>query len=185
MNQLSLGAEISIFLISSIISLYVFAVLLRLLLGFARADFHNPLSQFVVKATNPVLAPMRRLIPAIGKIDSSAVLLAYGLTLLKNIFISLIGYGAMNLPQLLFSSLGDLLIGIIWLYIIFLFIGIIFSWIGNAAVNPIYSLINSLTNPILRPIRRIVPPVGMMDFSSLIAILLMNVLLIIATRIFG
>ena len=185
MNQLSLGAEISIFLISSIISLYVFAVLLRLLLGFARADFRNPLSQFVVKATNPVLAPMRRFIPSIGKIDSSAVVLAYGLTLLKNILVSLIAYGSMNLPQLLFASLGDLIIGIIWLYIIVLFIGVIFSWMGNAAHHPIYPLISSLTNPILRPIRKFVPNVGMMDFSTLVAILLLNVLLIIATRIFG
>ncbi len=185
MNQLSLGAEISIFLISSIISLYVFAVLLRLLLGFSRADFRNPLSQFVVKATNPVLAPMRRFIPSFGKIDTSAVVLAYGLTLLKNSLISLIGYGSMNLPQLLFTSLGDLIIGIIWLYIIVLFIGVIFSWMGNAAHHPMYPLINSLTNPILRPIRKFVPSVGMMDFSTLVAILLLNVLLIIATRIFG
>ena len=185
MNQLSLGAEISIFLISAIISLYVFAVLLRLLLGFARADFHNPLSQLVIKVTNPVLAPMRRFIPAIGKIDSSAVLLAYGLTLLKNILVSLIANGTMNLPQLLFASVGDLVIGIIWLYIIFLFIGVIFSWIGNAAGNPMYSLVNSLTSPILRPIRKFVPNVGMMDFSTLVAILLLNVLLIIAARVFG
>ncbi len=187
MNQLSLGAEISIFLISSTISLYVFAVLLRLLLGFARADFHNPLSQVVVNLTNPVLKPMRRYIPAIGQIDSAAVALAYGLTLLKNIIVSLIAYGSLNWPQLLFTSLGNLLTSIIWILIVFLIISIIFSWMGNTVIagNPLYSLTRSLTQPLLRPIDRYIPAFGGFSFSAFIALLFLNVLLMIITPIFS
>lgn len=184
MNQLSVGAQIASFLVSAILSLYIGAVVLRLLLGFARADFHNPLSQFLVKITNPVLVPMRRFIPSFGKIDSAAVLLAYGLTVIKIALLSLIGFGRLNLPQTLFASVGELLITIIWIFIIALIIQAVISWIGSSAGNPVSPLVNSLTRPILQPIRKYVPIIGMMDLSPLVAILLLNVLLIIVTNIF-
>lgn len=185
MNTLSVGSQIATFLISAVFSLYIGVVLIRLLLGFARADFHNPLSQFLVKVTNPILVPMRRFIPAIGKIDTSSVLLAYGLTIIKTALLALVGYGALSLPQLLIFSVGDIIKTIIYIYIFALIIQAVISWIGSAQGNPVVPLINSLTNPIVRPIRKFVPVVGMMDLSPLVAILLLNVLLIIVTNIFS
>lgn len=184
MNELSVGSQIAIFLISVIFSLYIGVVLIRMLLGFARADFHNPLSQFLVKITNPVLVPMRRYIPAIGKIDTSSVLLAFGLTVLKTALLALVGYGGLNLPQILIFSVGDIIKTIIYIYIFALIIQAVISWVGSAHGNPVVPLVNSLTNPIVRPIRKFVPIVGMMDLSPLVAILLLNVLLIIVNNIF-
>lgn len=184
MQGLSLGSQIAVFLVEVLFSLYIIAVVIRLLLGFARASFHNPLSQFLVRVTNPVLLPLRRFIPAIGSIDTSAILLAYGLTLVKISLLFLITRGAIMFPESLFVALGDLLKTIIWVYIIALILQAVISWVGSAQGNPVSPLINSLTNPILRPIRKIVPLVGMMDLSPLVAILGLNILLIIVQNLF-
>ena len=185
MLAISLGAEIGIFLIDALFSLYIGAVILRLLLGFARADFHNPLSQFLVKITNPVLIPLRRIIPSIGKIDSSAVLLAFVLTLVKISLIQLMASGGLHFPAFLFVALGELIKTIIWIYIFALIIQAVMSWIGSARGNPIAPLITSLTAPIVRPIRKVIPLIGMMDLSPMVAILGLNVLLIVVRSIFG
>jgi len=183
-QELSLGSQIAVFLVEVLFSLYIVAVVIRLLLGFARASFHNPLSQFLVKVTNPVLVPLRRFIPAIGSIDTSAVLLAYGLTLVKISLLFLISRGAIMFPESLFIAFGDLLKTIIWVYIIALILQAVISWVGSAQGNPVSPLINSLTNPILRPIRKFVPLIGMMDLSPLVAILGLNILLIIVQNLF-
>jgi len=181
---LALGSQIALFLIEAVFSLYIGAVVVRLLLGFARANFHNPLSQFLVKVTNPVLVPMRRFIPSIGKIDTSAVVLAYGLTIIKVSLLYLIIRGAVMFPESLLIAAGELVKTIIWVYLIALILQAVISWVGSAQGNPIAPLIHSLTNPIVRPIRKVVPTIGMMDLSPLVAILGLNVLLIVVSNIF-
>jgi len=181
---MGLGAEILVFLVDVVFSLYIAAVVIRLLLGFARADFHNPLSQFLVKVTNPVLVPMRRFVPAMGSIDTSAVLLAYVLTVVKVGLILLIKTSNLHFPELLIFALGDLIKLIIYVYLFSLIIQAITSWIGSAQGNPITPLLNSLTAPLLRPIRKVVPLIGMMDLSPLVAILGLNILLMIVARVF-
>ena len=181
---ISVLAQIAILLVDVIFSLYIGAVLLRLLLGLARADFHNPLSQFLVKVTNPVLIPMRRFIPAIGSIDTSAVVLAFVLTLIKTSLLVLLNSGDLHFPASIFFALGELIKTTIWVYIFALIIQAIISWVGNTQGNPLIPLVNSLTNPLLKPIRKVVPLIGMMDLSPLVAILGLNILLIIVTNIF-
>ena len=131
MLAISVGAQIAVFLVDVLFSLYIGAVVIRLLLGFARADFHNPLSQFLVKITNPVLVPMRRFIPAFGKIDSSAVLLAYVLTFIKTSLLLLLTSGQLHFPESLFFAIGELLKTIIWIYIFALILQAVLSWVGN------------------------------------------------------
>jgi len=178
------GSQITIFLVDTLFTLYILAVLLRLLLGFARADFYNPLSQFLVKITNPVLVPLRRVVPAVGKLDSAAVALAFGLTVLKTILLYLLTTGGFDLVHVLILSVGDLLKTVIWIYIIALIVQAVISWVGSTHGNPVASLVNSLTYPIVRPIRQFVPVIGMLDLSPLVAILLLNVLLIVVNNIF-
>ena len=184
MVGLSVGAQIGVFLVEVLFSLYIAAIVIRMLLGFARANFHNPLSQFLVKVTNPVLIPLRRFIPSFGSIDTSAIMLAYGLTLAKISLLFVITRGAIMFPESLLIAFGELVKTIIWIYIIALILQAVISWVGNTQGNPIAPLINSLTNPILRPIRKVVPLVGMMDLSPLVAILGLNILLIIVNNIF-
>lgn len=185
MLGLALGSQIALFLVEVIFSLYIGAVVIRLLLGFARANFNNPLSQFLVKVTNPILVPMRRFIPSIGKIDTSAVVLAYVLTVVKVSLLYLIMRGAVMFPESLLVSVGEVIKTIIWVYIIALILQAVISWVGSAQGNPISPLIHSLTNPIIRPIRKVVPLIGMMDLSPLVAILGLNVLLIVVNNIFN
>jgi len=181
---MSVGVEIASFLIETIFSLYISAVLLRLLLGFARASFNNPLSQFLVKITNPILIPMRKFIPSMGSIDTSAVVLALALTFVKVSLLLLAQTHSIQFPVSIIIAIGELIKSVIWIYIIALILQAVISWVGNTQGNPIIPLINSLTAPILRPIRKVVPLVGMMDLSPLVAILGLNILLIIVTNIF-
>ena len=171
--------NISIFLISTLFSLYIGAVVIRFLLAYSRADFHNPLSQFLVKITNPVLVPLRRFIPAIGKIDTASLTLAFGLKLVGGFLIlSLMGQ-QLNLGYMLIAAAADLARTIIWIYIIAMIVNAVMSWMGNTYNNPVASLLQSLTDPILRPIRRFVPLVSGIDLSPLVAILGLQVLLIL------
>lgn len=184
MSGLPLGSQIAVFLIDTIFTLYIATFIIRLLLGFARANFNNPLSQFLVKVTNPVLVPLRRFIPAIGSIDTSAVLAAFVLILIKVSLLLLVTTSSIHFPGSLLVAVRDLLTTIIWVYIIALLIQALTSWIGNTQGNPVIPLVNSLTAPILRPIRKVVPLIGMMDLSPLVAILGLNILLIIVNSLF-
>jgi len=183
-SGLSLGSQISVFLVDTIFTLYIATFVIRLLLGFARANFRNPLSQFLVKVTNPVLVPLRRFIPSIGSIDTSAVLVAFVLTFIKTSLLLFLTIGNAHFPDSLIIAFGELLKTIIWVYIFALIIQAITSWIGNTQGNPVIPLVNSLTAPILRPIRKVVPLIGMMDLSPLVAILGLNILLIVVSNIF-
>ncbi len=171
--------QIGVLLIDTLFSLYIGAVIVRMLLGYAGANFYNPLSQFLVKITNPVLVPLRRFIPSIGKIDTAAIVLALGLTILKIILLSLVLTANVNIISIFFASIIDIIKVIIWVYIIALLLQAVMSWIGSAHGNHVAPLVHSLTTPILRPIRNIVPNIGALDLSPLVAILILNILLII------
>ena len=94
-----------LFLIDTAFSLYLMVVILRLWLQLARADFYNPFSQFVVKATNPLVLPLRRLIPSIGSLDSATLVLAYGIMLAKMLLMQLLGQGQVALgASLIFAA---------------------------------------------------------------------------------
>ncbi|MEB4592493.1 YggT family protein [Candidatus Thiothrix sp. Deng01] len=171
--------NVGVFLVETLFSLYIGAVLIRFLLAWSRANFYNPLSQFLVKITNPLLAPLRRLIPAIGKLDTAAIVLALSLMIIKVfLLLGLQGSGA-NPPVVLIYSVVELLKMVINIYIFALIIQAVLSWVGNSYGNPMADILNSLTDPILRPIRNIVPTIGMIDLSPMVAILLLYVALIL------
>ncbi|RVU83602.1 YggT family protein [Leucothrix sargassi] len=182
---MSVMLEIGVFLVQTLFSLYTSAIIIRFLLGYARADFYNPLSQFIVKITNPVLVPARRFVPSVGKLDTSAVLVAYILIFIKSLLLSNMLGANLGIAGLLVMSVGDLISSVIWIYIIALIIMAVISWIGSASGNPVVPLIQSLTSPLVTPARRVIPPVGMMDFSPMVVMLGLYILLIIVRGIFG
>ncbi|QTR50329.1 YggT family protein [Candidatus Thiothrix anitrata] len=171
--------NVGIFLVDTLFSLYIGAVLLRLLLALARANFYNPLSQFLVKITNPVLVPMRRMIPAMGKIDTAAVVLAVGLTVIKVLLLLGLKGGGADLFGIVVFSVLEVIRTVIHIYIFALVVQAVLSWVGNTYGNPLADLLNSLTEPLLRPIRSFVPVIGMVDLAPLVAILLLYVVLIV------
>jgi YggT family protein len=160
-----------IFLIDTLFSIYIAIMLLRFILQQVGADFYNPISQFVVKATQPLVTPARRFIPSIKKIDTASFVLVLALIIIKLALLFTIAGYPVNLIQLVVNSLRDLLSLSFDIFIVALFVQAILSWVNPDPYNPISSLLSSLTWPILKPIRKHVPPVGGLDLSTLVALI--------------
>lgn len=168
--------EISGYLVQTVISLYLLAMLLRFLLQLVRADFYNPICQFLARITNPVVLPLRRVIPGVGGIDLSSLLLALLLQILGIVFMLwLNGLGAPNLGVLLiWGGLG--LFGLVVnVYFFALLAVIILSWIAPGSHNPALHLLYQLTEPVMAPFRKVLPPMGGLDFSPILVFVLINV----------
>lgn len=181
---MSVIQQIGLFLVETLLSLYISAIVIRFLLGYARADFYNPLSQFLVKITNPVLVPVRRFIPSFGKLDTSAVVVALVLMIIKIALVTGIVGASLNVATLLWLSVGELIRSVIWVYIIALILMAVISWIGSSQGNPVSPLVNSLVSPLVTPVRRRMPPVGMLDLSPMVVMIGLYILLIIVNGVF-
>jgi YggT family protein len=164
------------FLISTLFSLYIMAVMLRFLLGLVRADFYNPVSQFLVRITNPLLIPLRKIVPSIGKFDSAAMLVMIVLQLAAITLILLLRGEGISSAILVIITLATLISLLINVYMFAIIVEVIISWMNPGSYNPVSSLLHSLTSPLLRPIRHLVPPIAGIDLSPLFAILGLQVL---------
>ncbi|MFQ5644041.1 MAG: YggT family protein [Thiogranum sp.] len=159
------------FLINTLIGLYILTVMLRFILATVRADFYNPVSQFLVKVTNPPLLPLRKLIPSIGKVDTSSLVLMLILQMASFGLIALLRGGAISPGALLVLSIAELLGLMLNVFLFAIFIQVIISWVNPGTYNPIVSLLYSITEPVLRPCRRLIPPISGMDLSPLVALI--------------
>lgn len=175
----------TVFLVSTLFNLYLMVVMLRLWLQLARADFYNPFSQFVVKATQPVVGPMRRAIPAIGRLDTATLLFAYAVVVLKFVTLNaLFSNAEFSIVAILVVSLPSLLDQFLDLMFFVLIVRAIMSFVSQGG-NPIEMLFQQLTEPFLAPIRRVIPPMGGFDLSVLVAIIAIQFLGILLTDVFG
>ncbi|MGB5441060.1 MAG: YggT family protein [Gammaproteobacteria bacterium] len=164
------------FLITTLFSLYILAVMLRFLLGVVRADFYNPVSQFLVRITNPLLLPLRRIIPGLGKYDTAALVLLLVLQLISLAVTVLLRGGDINLLNLLIHAVIELILLMLNIFIIAIFVQVILSWINPGTYNPVSAMLSSLTSPLLQPIQRLLPAVAGMDLSPLFALIGLQVL---------
>lgn len=155
------------FLIEIVFNLYLMVVLLRFWLQLARADFYNPLSQFVVKATSPVLNPLRKVIPGFGGVDVASLVLAFAVAFAKFSLIGVLFAGFWDPLMITKASFMSLLAEGFQLLFWVLIIRAIMSWVVQG-YNPIANLLAQLTEPMLRPIRRVIPPIGGLDLSIMI-----------------
>ncbi|HBJ74774.1 MAG TPA: YggT family protein, partial [Syntrophaceae bacterium] len=130
------------FLLDVIFGLYIGAVMLRLFLQWSRADFYNPLSQAIVRLTNPVLRPLRRYIPAIGRIDTASLVLMLALQML-NLWLSLMVAGAAGAGAggIFVLALAELLAKALYLLMFAIFVQVVASWVAPGAYNPALSLV--------------------------------------------
>lgn len=158
------------FLIETLSGLYILTFMLRFLLGAVRADFYNPVSQFLVKVTDPLLKPLRRVIPAIGKFDTSAWVVMLLLQFAALALTGLVQGIPMSGGWLLMRSIAALLELLLNIYLFAILIQVILSWIGPAGYNPVVSILFSLTEPILAPCRRLLPPISGLDLSPILAL---------------
>ncbi len=161
----------STFLISALFGIYILAVMLRFLFQWVRADFSNPISQFIYKVTNPPLMPMRRFIPSFRGLDFSAVVLMITLQTIELLIIGLLpGQPMPAFPGVIGWALAELVGLWINIYIFGILILAVISWINPTGYNPMVGLISQLTNPIMRPIRRYIKPMSGLDLSPMFAL---------------
>ena len=172
--------DIATLLIQTFFNLYLLALLLRLLLQLSRADFYNPVCQFLVKVTQPVLVPLRRLIPSVGNIDCANIVMIILLQILATVLLVVIkGYSIPNpLFLLIWAVLGSIGM-VVEIYFIAILASIIISWVAPGSYNPAILLLHQITEPVMAPFRKIIPPLGGLDLSPIFVFLAINVLQII------
>jgi YggT family protein len=168
---------ITILLIAS--TFYLTIVLLRFLLQLARADFYNPISQFVVKITNPLLRPIRKVVPGWGGIDGASLVLAIIIQAIT-FFLILIalngGIPAINPLTLLVWAVLNVLDLIVKIYFWSVIAVVVISWIAPSSSHPAIQLVAQITEPIMRPVRNVIPSMGGLDLSPIVVFLILQVI---------
>lgn len=168
--------EISLYLIQTATGIYLLIMLLRFILQLVLADFYNPISQFLVRATNPLVLPLRRLLPARGRFDPASLILAILIQWLG--IIALLWMSGAALPavslMLAWSVVGVLSL-LVKIYFFALLGMIILSWIAPGASNPAVYLMYQITEPVMAPFRSVLPAMGGLDFSPILVFILINI----------
>jgi YggT family protein len=174
-------------IINTLFDLYILLVLLRFLLQMLRADFYNPVSQFITKLTTPPLRLLRRFIPSIGGQDSASIVLCLLLIYAKFLLMRELSIpaahiggvmapiGSVSYAGLFVLSIADLVALVLTVFLGAIIIQVIISWISPGNYNPVIGLVNRLADPILKPIRKFLPPLGGIDLTPLFASLLLLV----------
>jgi YggT family protein len=169
-----------LFIVDTLFTLYAAVLLLRLLLQLHRADFRNPIARTIVQLSNPVIVPLRRALPSIGRIDTATVVALVLCTVIKLwILVLLSGVLAPGLLSLLRATLFDLLDLLLKTYLFSIVVNAILSFVAPGNYSPAQSMLASICDPVLNPIRRIVPPIAGLDLSPLWAIIAIQALLIL------
>jgi YggT family protein len=158
-------------LIEVIFGLAVSLFLIRVLLQLVRANFYNPVCQFFYKATNPLLMPMRKVLPPMRNLDSAGLLIVYLLECAKVWLLAALADLALNVGATLLLGFAELIAFVLMLYFWLILIRVILSFVGQGSYHPMVPLITQLTEPVLRPIRRVLPDLGGFDLSPLLATL--------------
>ncbi len=169
------------FIIETLSQLYLFVMLLRFWLPWLGADFRNPIAQGILRITSPLVIPVRRFVPPLGKLDTATVLVAFALQYLTILVILLIKGGMAGIGPIAVSAALDLVILSCRLFTFAILIYIILSWVAPGTYNPATALIATLVEPVLRPFRRITPSLGGIDISPIFALILLQALSIIVS----
>jgi len=167
------------FIIDAIARLYILVLLLRLVLPWVGADFRNPLAQAILRLTSPLVVPVRRIIPPVGRLDTATVLIAYVVQFLTIVVVVLINGGTPRVAPIAIAAVVDLVILTVNLFAFAVLIRVILSWVAPGTYNPATAIITTLTEPVLRPIRRVIPSLGGLDLSPLFAMIFLVALTIL------
>ncbi len=172
--------QITNLIVSTLGGLYLWVVLLRFMMQLARADFYNPVSQFVVRATNPPLLPLRRFVPGFFGVDMAALVLAFAVQLLVFVIPFIVARG-LNLPYgtLVLASLLKVVSTLAGLYFVLVLVSIISSWVAPHSHHPLLLLSRQVSEPVLSPFRRLLPAMGGLDLSPILFLLSINILVVL------
>ncbi|WP_438765956.1 YggT family protein [Kushneria sp. TE3] len=168
--------DTGIMLVNTLINLYLFVLMLRFLLHASHADYYNPISQAIVRATSPLVAPLQRVLRPAGPIDIATLVVAL---LFKMVGIALICMAIFGFPPiglLAIAALAGVVNAILKIYFFAMIIMIILSWVAPQSGHPGALLVFQITEPVMAPVRRVIPSIGMIDLSPIVVFLLINVL---------
>ncbi len=161
------------FLIQTLFGFYILAIMLRFLLQYVRADFYNPLVQFLVRITNPLLTPLRRFIPGYRGLDLSSVVLAFILQTIEVLLIAALMGQSISIAGLLLLAVVELFKLLINIYLWSIIIQVIMSWFNPNPYHPAARILAQLTAPLLRPARQMLPPISGIDLSPMLVIVVL------------
>ena len=168
-----------VFLIQTLFGLYLVAVMLRFLLQWSRADFYNPVSQFLVKVTNPPLKPLRRIVPGFLGVDFAAIVLMVILQALETFLVYLVQGFAVAPLGLIFLVIAELIRLLLNVYFYTILIQVVLSWVNPGGHNPAVALLYSINEPVLGRARRILPPIHGFDLSPILVMLALQLMTIL------
>lgn len=172
--------DIFTLIIDTLSSLYLMVILLRFILQLSRADFYNPISQFISKATNPLLMPLRRVIPGFGGVDIASLVLAQLFqTVVVLAKVLVLGYAVSNILGI-FAVAFVMVVGMLLkIYFWAILIMIIASWIAPGSHHPALVLVNQICEPVMKPFRNLLPPMGGLDLSPILVFMTLQVLSVV------
>jgi YggT family protein len=169
-------ASALVFIVNALTSLYLLVLLLRFWLPWLRADFRNPLAQGILKLTSPIVIPLRRIVPSFGRLDTATILVAFIVQYVGILLILLIMGASAPFSTIATTALVKLVILSVNLFMFAIFIRIVLSWISPGQYNPATAIITTLTEPLLGPVRRIIPSMGGFDISPIFVIIALGAL---------
>ena len=162
------------FIIKTLTQLYLLVLLLRFWLPMLGADFRNPFAQGILRITSPLVVPVRRFVPSIGRLDTSTILVAYVIQFLTVLLLLTIGGYRVDTAPIMVTTLIELAILSLNLFFFVILIKIILSWVAPHTHNYATALLTTMAEPVLRPFRRIIPSIGGLDISPIFAIILLQ-----------
>lgn len=162
--------------IETVAGLYLIAAILRFLLQFFGADFHNPVCQLVVALTRPPLALLRRIIPGFAGVDTASLVLIYMVAMAKTVALLYVSNFPVAFVGASLLALGEICKITIWILIGAVLISVIVSWVAPGSYHPLTRAVHAISEPVSRPIRKLLPVMGGMDFSPILTLLILNVL---------
>jgi YggT family protein len=165
------------FIIRTLVDLYIITFVLRLILQWVRADFGNPLTQFVLKVTNPLVMPLRRMVPPVRGLDTATLIVLLLLELVVTLgLIKITCVGNPDVIQLVLLTVLRLVYLILRIYLFIILIYVLLSWISTGGYHPIAHLLRAIAEPVLRPFRNFIPLIGGIDLSPLFALIAIQAL---------
>ena len=172
-----------IFIIQAFAHLFLLILLLRFWLPWFGADFRNPIAQGILRLTSPLVNPIRRFVPAIGRVDTATVIITFALQYLTILVILALHRIAAGIGAIALTSVIDLGLLTLQLFIFAILIRIVLNWFAPHTYNPATAILSTITDPLLRPFQRLVPKLGGLDISPVFAIILFGAMSVLLTEL--
>ena len=170
-------AQIASFLVDTVVTFFVFLLLLRFHFQWLRVPFRNPVGEFVLATTSWMVMPARRFIPGLAGLDLPTLLLAWIVQVAGLWIEAELRGGDPRVVGLLLAAIVDLVRYSLYILVAAVIIQVVFSWLNP--YTPVAPVLDAMTRPFVRPLRRFVPPIGQFDLTPLVLVVVVQVVLIV------